>query len=258
MSDDKLRCALVYRIDASLGSPVTTLLAKYDHASDYESHGGAVDGSLYGGRDESYAEAVGMVITNDAPGQGENGSIGGFKVVQSDAHQVIYGADSDGICIAVIAGLRYPSRVGTQMLNELHKEFKPQFGEEAKTASANTMTTKSKSILKKVCKKYSNLEQVDKASALTGKIDDVKVQMQDNIASMLNNIEKTEAVSSQADQLSEQASVFKKKSTELKKQMKCKNLKMTLILIAIVTGILIVILVPMIMRAKKGSSNDEN
>jgi len=251
MSDEKLRCALVYRIDASLGSPEATLVAKYDHASDYESHAGAVDGALYGGRDNSYAEAVGMVIKNDPPGQGESGLIGGFKVVQSDLHQVIYGSDSDGLCLVVITGLRYPSRVGTQMLLDLHKEYSQEFGEAAKTAAQNGLTSKSKSLLSRVCKKYSNLEQVDKASALVGKIDEVKVQMQDNIASMLTNIEKTEAVSSQADQLNEQASVFKKKSTELKKQMRCKNLKMTIILVAIVVAILTVILVPMIMRARR-------
>ena len=99
MSDDKLRCAVAYRVDNALGGSVSaTLLAKYDHASDYESHAGAADGALYGGKDSKYGEAVEMVITNDPPGSGEDGSIGGFKVVQSNIHQVIYGADSEGLC----------------------------------------------------------------------------------------------------------------------------------------------------------------
>lgn len=91
MSDNQLRCALVYRMQA--GS--TTLLAKFDHAGQYESSGGA----LYGSRDGSYADAVAQVVENDPPGGlSESGSIGGFKVVQSDQHQVVYGADADGIC----------------------------------------------------------------------------------------------------------------------------------------------------------------
>ena len=98
MSDNKLRCALVYRLEAGN----TVCLAKFDHASDYESHGGAGGGdetTLYGGRDKSYAEAVAKVIENDPPsGLSEAGTVGGFKVVQSDQHQVVYGADSDGIC----------------------------------------------------------------------------------------------------------------------------------------------------------------
>jgi len=256
MSDDKLRCAVVYRIGKSLAdSTSATLLAKYDHASDYESHAGAVDGALYGGRDNSYAEAVEMVIKNDPPGSGENGTIGGFKVVQSDLHQVIYGADSDGLCLAIITGLRYPSRIATQMLVELYQEYSSQYGHMVATAEKNSLSSKSKSLLSRICKKYGQLDKVDKASALVGKIDGVKVQMQDNIASMLNNMEKTESISNQADQLNEQASVFKKKSTDLRKHMRCKNLKITLILIGVVIIILVIVLVPVIMKAKDSSSN---
>ena len=120
MSDNKLRCALVYRLEggsavssgdsesgeggvalSKLSSNAVTLLAKYDHASEYESHAGTAGdaGALYGGRDKSYADAVGMVVSNDPPGgvASEN-VIGGFKVVQSDMHQVVYGADSEGLC----------------------------------------------------------------------------------------------------------------------------------------------------------------
>jgi len=110
MSDNKLRCALVYRLESSGPSDSgesgialsnlsgnCTLLAKYDHASDYEGSGGG--GGLYGDRDKNYAEAVGMVVGNDPPsGLGEEGVIGGFKICISDAHQVIYGADSEGLC----------------------------------------------------------------------------------------------------------------------------------------------------------------
>lgn len=96
MSDNKLRCALVYRLDSEEGC---TLLAKYDHASDYEGGGSA----LYGDRDKNYAEAVGMVVGNDPPsGVSEEGVLGGFKVVKSDMHQVVYGADCDGLCELIL------------------------------------------------------------------------------------------------------------------------------------------------------------
>jgi hypothetical protein len=95
MSDSKLRGALVFRIERG-GKPVC--VAKYDHLGQYETHGGA-DSTLYGGRDKAFAEAVAGVVENDPPtGLATAGQIGGFKVVQSDAHQVIYGADLDGLC----------------------------------------------------------------------------------------------------------------------------------------------------------------
>ena len=54
MSDDKLRCALVYRIDGEdiESSATVTVIAKYDHAADYEAHAGATSESFYGGRDK--------------------------------------------------------------------------------------------------------------------------------------------------------------------------------------------------------------
>ena len=137
------------------------------------------------------------------------------------------------------------------MIIELYGEYEPTFGLQAKSATAGSLNKKSKSILSKICKKYDDLSNVDKASALIGKVDEVKVQMQDNIASMLNNIDKAENIADQASQLNEQASVFKKKSTDLRKQMRCKNLKMTIILVLLVAGILAVILIPLILRAKK-------
>jgi hypothetical protein len=95
MSDNKVRCALVYRLE---GGGNAVCLAKYDHAGQYETHGGA-DSSLYGGRDKAFSDAVSGVISNDPPaGVSESGTIGGFKVVQSDEHQVTYGSDKDGIC----------------------------------------------------------------------------------------------------------------------------------------------------------------
>ena len=95
MSDDKLRCALVFRLEGGGGA---VCLAKYDHAGQYETHGGS-DSALYGGRDKAFANAVSGVIANDPPvGISESGKIGGFKVVQSDQHQVIYGCDSEGLC----------------------------------------------------------------------------------------------------------------------------------------------------------------
>jgi hypothetical protein len=95
MSDTKIRCCVALRLEAGN----TVVLAKYDHAGQYESHGGAASESLYGGRDQKFAEAVAKVVENDPPsGLSEPGTIGGFKVVQSDQHQVVYGADSDAIC----------------------------------------------------------------------------------------------------------------------------------------------------------------
>lgn len=144
------------------------------------------------------------------------------------------------------------------MLTETYGTFIKELGVKAKTAAPNSLHKPAKPILTKMCQKYSDVAKVDKASALIGKVEGVKVQMQDNIASMLQNMEQTEAISDQASQLNEQASVFKKKSTDLKRQMKCKNMKMTLIIVGLIVGILLVILVPLISKAKTSSDSSNS
>lgn len=158
--------------------------------------------------------------------------------------------------MAVVTGLKYPTRVAISMLTELYGQFAEQFGSQASSATANSLTKKCKPMLSAICKKFDDLNSVDKASALLAKVDAVKGTMQGNIAAMLQNTEKAEAIAQQSDQLNEQAAVFKKKSKDLKKQMRCKNLKMTIILGLLIVGILLVILVPLIIRAKNAASGD--
>eukprot|EP00591_Stephanopyxis_turris_P009056 CAMPEP_0195517966 /NCGR_PEP_ID=MMETSP0794_2-20130614/11849_1 /TAXON_ID=515487 /ORGANISM="Stephanopyxis turris, Strain CCMP 815" /LENGTH=286 /DNA_ID=CAMNT_0040646853 /DNA_START=57 /DNA_END=917 /DNA_ORIENTATION=+ len=284
MTDDRLRCALIYRLDRNLadanitstiggteneasGNGITLssiptkaaviLLAKYDHASQYESHGGCDEGTLYGGRDKNYADAVAMVIGNDPPiVSADSNSLGGFKVVQSEVHQVVYGVDTDGLCMGVITGLKYPSRVAIQMIIELHGEFTEKCGVQAKSGTINSLSRKSKPIMSSICTKYDDLSSVDKTSAILGKVDEVKTSMQGNIAAMLANTEQADSLAQQSDQLNIQAEVFKEKSTDLKKQMKCKNLKLTIILIFVVVGILAVIFLPIMLKFKNAAKSD--
>lgn len=158
------------------------------------------------------------------------------------------------IGLAVVTGLKYPSRTAIQMLNDLYSPYSQQFGLQAKSATTNSLTKKSKTLLMEFCKKYDDSSKVDKASSLNAKVDEVKVQMQDNIAAMLKNTEQAESLAERSNQLNEQANVFQKKSKDLRKQMRCKNIKMTIILVSLVVGVLVIILVPLIIRAKKAAT----
>jgi uncharacterized coiled-coil DUF342 family protein len=137
------------------------------------------------------------------------------------------------------------------MLQELYQEFSAQHGSAAKSAAENSLSKKAKTVLQETCQKYEDLNNVDKSAKVLGQVDAVKSTMQDNIAGMLKNTEKAESLAEKSDQLNEQASVFKKRSTDLRKQMQWKNLKMTLILGGVVVLVLLVVLVPLIVRAKK-------
>jgi t-SNARE complex subunit (syntaxin) len=148
----------------------------------------------------------------------------------------------------VITGLGYPSRVAIQMLQELYTQFNAKYGSEAATAGTDAFTKKAKTMLKDICVKYDDLKKVDKTAGILGKVDEAKSTMQSNIAGMLKNTEAAESLAEKSDQLNEQASVFKKRSTDLRKQMAWKDLKMTLLIGGIVVIILIIIIVPLVKK----------
>ena len=137
------------------------------------------------------------------------------------------------------------------MLTELYAPYSEQFSLQFEAATTNALSKKSKPLLSEYCKKYDDSTKVDKASSLNAKVELVKGTMQDNIATMLKNTEQAESLAERSNQLNEQATVFQKKSKDLRKQMKWKNIKMTIILVSLVVGILVIILVPLIMRAKR-------
>lgn len=153
-----------------------------------------------------------------------------------------------------MTGLKYPSRTAIQMLSELYPEYAQQFSLQAQAATTGALTKQSKPLLKQYCQKYDDASKVDKASALNSKVEGVKVAMQDNIAAMLQNTEQAETLAERSSQLSEQATVFQKKSKDLRKHMRCKNLKMTVVLVALVVGIFVIVLLPLILRAKRAAS----
>jgi len=150
--------------------------------------------------------------------------------------------------LAVITGLGYPSHVAMQMLQELYGEFNSKYGSEAATAGTNAFSKKAKKLLKDTCAKYDDLQKVDKTAAVNGKLDEAKRIMESNIARALKNNGQAESLAEKGDQLVEQAVVFQKRSTALRKQLAWKNFKVTVLLFGIVIVILIVTIVPRVVK----------
>jgi vesicle-associated membrane protein 7 len=287
MSDDKLRCAIVYRLEGT--GPTAVTLAQLDYLKQVTTHGSDEE-DLYGGKKANFAKAVARVVGNDPPtGVSKGQKVGGFKVVQSDEHQVVYGADIEGICkchcctvlesmkslypavgimtmmhfrtnvllfssyqgYCVITGLKYPNRIAIKFLEELGAEFQSTIGHaEMKKAKENSLTTKkdSKKILQALCKKFESPQSADKTHKVLAQVDKVKEQMQDNISGMMKNQESAESLNEKSAQLSEQASVFKTNAKTLKKAMWWKNMKTTLCLACVCIVVVILISIPIIIN----------
>jgi len=173
-----------------------------------------------------------------------------FTVAQVAWHLI---ADDIGLIYVLICNLKYPLRCAHACLEDLQRTFIAKAGEKATTAKERSLDSACADLLTKLCNKYDNLAEVDKLTSVSQKVDSVKLVMQDNIEVALANCVKLENIGKAAEELQQQAGVFKRNATELKKRMWWKNLKMKLILAAIVLiiiGIIAAVIAVMVGKKK--------
>lgn len=142
----------------------------------------------------------------------------------------------------MICKSNYPQRCSHAALEELQRTFISKAGEKAATAKDRSLDKLCNSLLVKICEKYDNLSEVDKLASVTRKVDTVKLVMQENVDLALQNCVKLESIEKQAEELQQQAGVFKRSAHDLKKKMWWKNIKMQLIIGAVVLIILAIII----------------
>jgi hypothetical protein len=174
-----------------------------------------------------------------------------FSVAQLAWHLI---ADDLGLIYILICQLSYPQRCAHMCLEELQRTFVAKFGDKATSAKDRSLDKPSSAMFLKICQKYDNIEEVDKLAALSKKVDAVKVVMQENVDMALRNCVKLENIERQAEELQQSAGVFKRGATDLKNKMWWKNIKMKLIIAAIILvilGIIIAVAVTMNQGSKK-------
>ncbi len=132
-----------------------------------------------------------------------------------------------GLIYILICKLDYPQRVAHACLEELQRSFSSKFGDKATTAKERSLDKSANSIFQTICQKYDNLAQVDKIAAVTRKVESVKLVMQENVDLALQNCVKLESIEKAAEELQQQAGVFKRNANELKKKMWWKNIKVS-------------------------------
>ncbi|CAM9186159.1 unnamed protein product [Choristocarpus tenellus] len=149
----------------------------------------------------------------------------------------------------------YPARIAFMMLEEMQSKFLTKVGEKSLTAKEGSLNRSMKSSFSDLCIKYDDIRNVDRMAAVQDKVDVVKTIMEDNIQQMLANEERLDHISQNAENLNEQAKVFQNRSTALRRQMRCKAIKMWILLAFIVIILLVVIIVPIVNHYNNNENN---
>jgi len=135
--------------------------------------------------------------------------------------------------------------------NRLFQELKSSFYAQNEAVLSNPSSTvinkRSQQVLLFILTKFnaSKLEEV------RARLDEVKSVMEDNVQKCLNNLEQLEVLQQKAEELDMAANDFGMRATVLKKKMRCANIRNTLILVGLIIAILLVIIVPIVVVAKK-------
>lgn len=170
--------------------------------------------------------------------------------VEGDHFNVNFMADDRSRVFIAVTLKSYPERVTFVMIEEMQSKFLEKCGEKALTSKEGALDKTSKSIFKEICAKYSDLAQVDRVSAVAEKVESVKSTMQDNIAQMLENAGQLDDIQNSAENLSRQAEVFNKRSNQLRRNMRCRDMKMKFVIAGAVVLMLIIIIVPLSIMLK--------
>ena len=141
--------------------------------------------------------------------------------------------DVDDIVYYVIARGDYQTR----LIRDCVGEIKLQYDGVAKSGKKITNLA-----LRKICEKYENPQQFDRISQVNEKINQTKSVMIENIDLALANCSKLEDIELGSQELMISAGIFGKNAERLRRKMWWKNMKMKILLAAIILTILGIII----------------
>jgi hypothetical protein len=160
-----------------------------------------------------------------------------------------------GLIYILITTQKYKDKCAYQCLEEWQRSFTQQWGNIATTAKSESLTSRCNNVMSVMMQKFNNLENADKLSHITRKVEAVKAVMQDNIDVSLKNCVKLENIERQAEDLQMQCHVFKKGAGDLKNKMRCKEIRMKIIIGFIVLAVIGGIVGVVAWQSKKNTSS---
>jgi len=130
-----------------------------------------------------------------------------------------------------MADEEFGRRLPFAFLEDIKNRFKATYADRGKTALAYGMNADFSRVLQNQMDYYSNNPNADRITRVRNEIDEVKTVMVQNIEKVLERGERIELLVDRTENLNQTAFQFKKKSTQVKRRMWWKNVKVMVILI---------------------------
>lgn len=167
----------------------------------------------------------------------------------------VMGDDRDLIFMAITA-YSYPLRHASALLQEVRGSLSSSAYERIKGGvGEGALNSEMRGTLTRLLERFDDLKTVDQLHATLGKVESVKVVMQESIEIALQNCVALESIDQKADELQSQAGMFKTRAKKLRQQMWWKKCKMQLLLTALIIVILAVIIIPTVIFFQNNSDD---
>jgi vesicle-associated membrane protein 7 len=147
-----------------------------------------------------------------------------------------------GICYLCMTDEAMQRRIAFSFLQDVKGRWLATYGSRGIQAPAYGMQDEFGKVLLRQMKHFSSNAEADKLNRVKNQVEEVKTIMTQNIDSVLQRGERIELLVDKSEDLSANASRFKKGSTALKRAMWWKNVKLTLLILLIV-GLVILFIV---------------
>lgn len=122
----------------------------------------------------------------------------------------------------------YPPRVAFKMIQELKTVFTSNFKNNISSAKENELSKNAKKIFISLVNKYKDVSGVDAIIKSQMKAESVKDTLSETISVLLENQESADRVMKLAENVNQEAAIFKKNSKKLKDRLRCAVYKVTL------------------------------
>lgn len=162
---------------------------------------------------------VRKVLNQEQMQQMERGKHYNFSSGSQTWH--VMGDDRDLIFVAITA-YSYPLRHASALLQEVRGAVSTSSYERLLQPGRLTegcLNSELRSTLTRLLERFDDLKTVDKLHATLGKVESVKVVMQESIEIALQNCVALESIDQKADELQSQAGMFKTRAKKLRNQM---------------------------------------
>lgn len=142
-----------------------------------------------------------------------------------------------------LADLDYPQRHVFELLTNIKNENIILMINEK--GQINNIGKKS---IKDLITKYQNIKNINNIETIQQDVNDIKKGMRENIKKATDNITNIEVLDESARRIGDEALLFKNNARDLKRLTWWKNCKLWLIIIAIVIGLALVIVLPIVLK----------